>query len=172
MTYAPGDCFTLTPEAAKIYSANQETVYRVKFCGGTGMYVTDGVPCAVHEFEMFPHPGPPTPLPKPPRKRRGSGSHDLRTPAQLFQADIYQSIMARRINGLDAVVVLLDTAEAIEAGTDEIAVAETARKRLRRYNLDNKAFHNIDGNPLNNDPANLRVVDVDEIAEKAKRGKS
>ncbi len=171
MTYAPGDCFTLTPGAAQIYGDTySETVFQVR-AGLDGSYVADGLPCAVHDFEMLPHAGPPTPkFLRRPRKRRGS--HDLRTPAQLFQADIYQSIMARRINGLDAVVVLLDTAEAIEAGTDEIAVAETARKRLRRYNLGNKAFHHIDGNPLNNDPANLRVVDVDEIAAKAKRGKS
>ncbi len=133
MTYAPGDCFTLTPDAAtNVYDANPGTVYRVKFRGNADTYITDGLPCPVYDYEMLPHPGPPTEIPKPPRKRRGSGSHDLRSPAQLFQADIYQSIMSRRINGLDAVVVLLDTAEAIEAGTDEIAVAEVVKKRLRR----------------------------------------
>ncbi|SRR6266568_4202334 len=137
MTYSPGDCFTLTPEAVKIYGVQYPGVYRIKFHGGGDTYVADGLPCAVYAHEMEPHAGPPTELPKPPRKRRGS--HDLRTPSQLFQADIYQAIMARRINGLDAVVVLLNTADAIEAGSDEIATAEIAKKRTRALAKGGKA---------------------------------
>ena len=132
MTYTPGECFTLTPEAANIYEMRPGAVYRVK-ATHDGTFIADGLPVAVHVHEMQRHPGPPTALSrlKKPR-RRPRKNHDLRTPAQKFQADIYLSIMTHKLMATDAILVLTDTANAIEAGTNEQAAAEAVRKTIRQ----------------------------------------
>ncbi len=130
MTYTPGECFTLTHDAAKIYEIRVPSpVYCVK-ATHDGAYIADGLPVAVHVHEMQRHAGPPTE--KPAGRRRRPGGHDLRTPAQKFQADIYLSIMTHKLNALDALGVLAETAEAIEAGTNEQATAEAVRKTMKQ----------------------------------------
>ncbi len=128
MTYARGDCFTLTPEAVEIYERHPGTIYSVK-AGANGKYIADGLLVACYEHEMQPHPGPPSA--ERVHKRRRRAAIDLRTPMQLFQADIYASIIRHRINAMQAITVLLDAAEAIEAGTNEQATAEAVRKTIR-----------------------------------------
>ncbi len=131
MTYAPGDCFTLTPDSAAFFKAPSGAVYRVKARSAKeGQYIADGLPLEVSLVEMLPHPGPASVIPKKPRRR--PGGRDLRTPLQLFQADIYASIIRHKINALDAIVVLAATVEAIEAGTNEQAAAEAVRKMLKQ----------------------------------------
>lgn len=135
MTFSPGDCFTLQPDAARIYETSPRLVYRVRALSGLELdtYLADGFQVAVHAHEMLPHPGPPSAIHKKPRRRP---SRDLRTPMQLFQADIYASIIRHKINALDAIVVLMGTANAIEAGTNEQAAADAVARTMKQPTRD------------------------------------